>query len=256
MTKLQGERIITIFILILCITTLNSAKKLKIESSQNAPTNIDTVGVTESDISSILLNHNRYRDLVARQATPEVGTRLPPALNMRQIYWSDEIARKAQEWANQCTFAHSSREFRTLPNGMSLGENLAIEWSPRGLPKNFGKQIGAWYLEISDYANQSPNVERFAPSTTSAQIGHFTQVVWAETYLVGCGFAVCPEDGLRKNLYVCQYGPAGNFIGRPVYLIAEEATDRECPAGTVASSEFTGLCCIPGKCTSNDLRLS
>lgn len=255
MIKISRERTFCIVIFLVYLS-LNVTKHLKIKSSQNPPTNIDTTGVTESDISSILFNHNRYRDLVSRQATSEVGTRLPAALNMRQMYWSNEIAKKAQEWANQCTFAHSSSQFRTLPSGLILGENLAIEWSSRALPKNFSKQIGAWYLEITDYANQSPNVEQFAPSTTSAQIGHFTQVVWAETYLIGCGFAVCPQDGLIKNLYVCQYGPAGNFIGRPVYLIADNPSNRECPSGTVISSEFTGLCCVPGKCTSKDLRLN
>jgi hypothetical protein len=220
--------------------------------SNAGPENIDTTGITDLDKYILLYHTNRLRNAVANQSTAEAGTKLPPAKNMRQVYWSDEIAKKAQEWANKCTGGHSSKEFRTLSR-FSVGENLYSEWSPSGVPKTVAKSVVAWYGEIKDYVSQSLDVENFQDSKTSAVVGHFTQLVWAESYLMGCGFSVYMENGMKKNFYVCQYGPQGNYMGRPMYLAGKDKSDKACPAGTVLGTEWSGLCCATGKCTSNDL---
>lgn len=33
----------------------------------------------------------------------------PSAENMREIVWDDELAEKAQEWANNCQFRHDPK---------------------------------------------------------------------------------------------------------------------------------------------------
>ena len=40
------------------------------------------------------------------------------------------------------------------------------------------------------------------------------QLVWANTYMVGCGYTYYNDDkrGYSK-LYVCNYGPGGNLVG-------------------------------------------
>jgi hypothetical protein len=38
--------------------------------------------------------------------------------------------------------------------------------------------------------------------------GHFTQIVWRGTRVVGCGVASCSG----KALWVCRYAPAGNVV--------------------------------------------
>lgn len=46
---------------------------------------------------------------------------------------------------------------------------------------------------------------------------YYTQMVWAETHSVGCGrtqFSAYKYTGVS---IVCDYGPAGNIIGEPVY---------------------------------------
>ncbi len=57
----------------------------------------------------------------------------------------------------------------------------------------------------------------FEPTT-----GHYSQLVWAETEYVGCGHITYANNNSRgyKRLLVCNYGPAGNFIGQPVYIRA------------------------------------
>ena len=44
-------------------------------------------------------------------------------------------------------------------------------------------------------------------------IGHFTQLVWAQAWKIGCGRIVYkPKDKRRKEvLFICNYGLAGNF---------------------------------------------
>ena len=40
------------------------------------------------------------------------------------------------------------------------------------------------------------------------------QLVWADTYMVGCGYTFYDDKkrGFSK-LYVCNYGPGGNLVG-------------------------------------------
>lgn len=40
--------------------------------------------------------------------------------------------------------------------------------------------------------------------------GHFTQLIWAGSSQVGCGFQVCPSG----NFAVCYYNAPGNVIGQ------------------------------------------
>jgi len=39
----------------------------------------------------------------------------------------------------------------------------------------------------------------------SKPIGHYTQMVWAESARIGCGYAKCNRT---QSYYVCNYGPA------------------------------------------------
>ena len=43
----------------------------------------------------------------------------------------------------------------------------------------------------------------------SESTGHFTQMVWAGTQLLGCGSAQCAIGGAQGYLFVCSYSPAG-----------------------------------------------
>lgn len=49
--------------------------------------------------------------------------------------------------------------------------------------------------------------------------GHYTQVVWAKTTLIGCGRMTYKDKGWNKHYVVCNYGPSGNFIGAKIYEI-------------------------------------
>jgi hypothetical protein len=81
---------------------------------------------------------------------------------------------------------------------------------------------------------------RFSPAT-----GHYSALVWADTNRIGCGFTTYSQDGRRFNLYVCDYGPTGNFIGLPVYKSG--AACSQCPNNFICSAELPNLC---GKSTT------
>jgi Cysteine-rich secretory protein family len=58
--------------------------------------------LTEEDRRLILAEHNYLRQTVATGHVPGQ----PAAQNMQEMHWDNELAVRAQQWANECTFAH------------------------------------------------------------------------------------------------------------------------------------------------------
>ena len=60
-------------------------------------------------------------------------------------------------------------------------------------------------------------------------IGHYTQMMWAETTAGGCAAVGYTDYSIPEMpyriLYVCNYSPQGNFIGQPIY----DADFSSCP---------------------------
>ena len=71
-------------------------------------------------------------------------------------------------------------------------------------------------------------------------IGHYTQMLWADTTLVGCGYTRYFSGGWWKELYTCNYGPAGNVLDQQMYAPGEACS--RCPAGASCSKHYRGLC--------------
>ena len=200
----------------------------------------------------IISTHNHLRNQIA-MATNSIGPRLPYATNMVQMYYSDAIGAKAQQHADKCTFIHSDRKFRKQPQ-FETGENIYKSTFYMGRPeKNWQKVIETWFSEIKDFKGKS--VVSFNPN--GASTGHFTQIIWANSYFVGCGFASYSGFPLqRTHLYVCQYGPVGNIKGFPIY---KAKTERQCDCPSELSCNnltFPGLCCPSGHCNHNSIEFS
>ncbi|KAJ2952132.1 hypothetical protein O0L34_g4410 [Tuta absoluta] len=177
--------------------------------------------------------HNRLRQQVALGMVSSQ----PPAANMMEMVWDEELAATAQRWADQCTPAHdqaSQREVGRWP----VGQNLAATWTTRPPSSqednepDFMKQINAWFDEV--------NIYYFRPISGGHGTGHYSQLVWGETSHVGCGFTYYYDTtrGYTK-LYVCNYGPGGNVIGSNPY----EKGSPACNAfGLSDSRKYSGLC--------------
>lgn len=71
------------------------------------------------------------------------------------------------------------------------------------------------------------------------RIGHFTQLAWANVTHIGCALYSRNVDGTSCML-ACNYGPAGNWLGQPMFREGQPAS--ACPNGLGPSSKYPGLC--------------
>ncbi len=118
------------------------------------------------------------------------------------MQWDDNLAGVAQQWAdslatdNSCQIAHSQQI------SPPKGENLYWH-SGQG---SAAQALEAWAAEADNYT--------YATNSCDGICGHYTQIVWAETRYLGCGYQNCAGGG---TIVVCNYFPAGNYVGEKPY---------------------------------------
>jgi hypothetical protein len=145
--------------------------------------------------------------------------------------WDQGLADAATAYASRCVFGHSDDRINT-------GENLAYS---TGLDLDIADAVALWAGEYRfyDFAENLCN---------SPPCGHYTQIVWFGSLLVGCGEAVCsplrlPSGAIAASsarYHVCRYAPAGNIVGERPYT-----TDAGSPAPVPEYSEVTEELTIP-----------
>ncbi|EKM60983.1 uncharacterized protein PHACADRAFT_247249 [Phanerochaete carnosa HHB-10118-sp] len=150
------------------------------QTTESASASASGSDASSSDIEQYLNAHNTVR--AQHGAVP--------------LTWSNELASKAQQWANGCVFQHSGGTLGPF------GENLA---AGTGSSYDIATAVGSWTSEVSQYDPNNP-----VPS-------HFTQVVWKATTQVGCAEQQCSgifaaSFGLA-SYFVCEYSVQGNVIG-------------------------------------------
>lgn len=137
------------------------------------------------DIAEILAAHNAYRAPLG----------LPP------LRWSNSLEDKAQGWAD-----HLAELGQLVHSGP--GQNLAM--SAAGT-QSLTQLVDLWGGEQSYFTDGIfPDI-----STTGnwMDVGHYSQMIWATTIEVGCGFS---ED-YGRDVLVCDYNPPGNVMGERAY---------------------------------------
>jgi len=116
------------------------------------------------------------------------------------LAWDDTLASKALDWsetlaARGCSMEHSGDEY---------GENLY--WS--SINVNESVVVIAWAGEEAYYDYEANTCQ------AGEMCGHYTQVVWADSKLLGCGRASCSDGG---EIWTCKYDPPGNYVGQWPY---------------------------------------
>ena len=140
-----------------------------------------------------------------------------------------------------------------------MGQNVATTWSYGRTPPSkdkpeFGRHVMGWFEEVTRFQWRARDIE---PFNFRMDTGHYTQVghsphliipqshscpaqlVWANTYMVGCGYTYYNDDkrGYSK-LYVCNYGPGGNLVGGS--LVSQTSSEApltpHCPRSTTWAS--------------------
>jgi len=199
-------------------------------------------GVKDQAVKDAIVNkHNELRSKVAKGKEKNgVDGGQPKASNMRKLVWNDELAEVAQRWVDQCTNGHDKN--RRTETYSHVGQN----WAWRGSSNMedqadlASKMVGWWYDEVKDMTQNARKSYSSNKAETGATgvIGHYTQVVWAESHEVGCGYMTSLKNGMFESVLVCNYGPGGNFLGQPVYQLGKPGS--KCEDGTKKTSD--GLC--------------
>jgi pathogenesis-related protein 1 len=119
-------------------------------------------------------------------------------LGLPPLAWSDELAQYARSWANTLIargeFSHSGSS--------RYGENL---FEISGASATAYDVVSAWAAEVRYY--------NYRNNTCSGRCGHYTQIVWRDSKLLGCGVA----RNRTREVWVCNYEPPGNFVGERPY---------------------------------------
>ncbi|XP_026182866.1 glioma pathogenesis-related protein 1 [Mastacembelus armatus] len=139
----------------------------------------------------------------------------PPASNMLYMTWDEGLAITARAWAKQCVFEHNIhlKDARRMhPIFLSVGENIWAGYPPSLF--NVSRAIKKWVDEKQDY--------NYRANTCTNVCGHYTQVVWASSYKVGCAAQLCPKGVANIStkegvVFVCNYATAGNINGQQPY---------------------------------------
>ncbi|XP_053262644.1 GLIPR1-like protein 1 [Podarcis raffonei] len=164
--------------------------------------------------------HNEHRSKVQ-----------PSASNMLFMSFDLGLAKIARAWGRKCIFGHNpNRKVHPETKYQPFGENI---WrgSASSQPFNAAAAINAFNSEVQYYT--------YDAHTCSKVCGHYTQVVWADSYKVGCAIVYCSRatDGEMNVLhFVCNYAPAGNYRGVRPYKKGSPCS--ECPEGDTCQNQL------------------
>jgi len=201
-------------------------------------------GLNSVTKQAVLDRHNQLRRQVANgletRGTSTIVFGQPPASNMKELVWSDELAAIAQRWTDQCNELGPHDKSRGKLDGTSVGQNQAYAASTMQMGEEevldqFALQPDGWYDEVAEPGYDGDRVDRFAFDRGT---GHYTAVVWADTEEVGCGLVYYKTGQWYTSLVICNYARSGNWMGKPVYKTGKAC--RACPPGHRVCKD--GLC--------------
>ncbi|GJQ78732.1 hypothetical protein Trydic_g2766 [Trypoxylus dichotomus] len=185
-------------------------------------------GVSKANAALIVQRHNFYRQSVMNGTVPGQ----PRGRNIRYLRWDKTLARTAQEVADTCYFRHKTvvDDRWRYKVGQSIYRTEKPFYALEG--GNWTRAVERWYLEYKLY--------RYGPIHMDYdRTGHYTQLIWDRTYLIGCGFIAFENERDSINdiaeIHVCHYGPPGNRFSHypyrlsrgPQFDAADNAVDNE-----------------------------
>uniref|UniRef100_A0A6I8QJE2 Cysteine-rich secretory protein 1 gene 7 n=1 Tax=Xenopus tropicalis TaxID=8364 RepID=A0A6I8QJE2_XENTR len=183
--------------------------------AQSTGTLPSSLWTTTSTVQQVIVDtHNGYRRSVN-----------PSARNMLKMMWSEAAASNAATWSATCPAAHSPTSQRTI-SGVTCGENIFIA----SYPASWQEAITAWNSE-SQYFQYG-----VGPTSSNQVTGHYTQLVWYNSYMVGCAVSNCNN----QYIYVCQYCPMGNNLNTITTPYKSGPACGDCPGAC-----DNGLCTNP-----------
>eukprot|EP00485_Elphidium_margaritaceum_P017930 CAMPEP_0202730566 /NCGR_PEP_ID=MMETSP1385-20130828/186701_1 /ASSEMBLY_ACC=CAM_ASM_000861 /TAXON_ID=933848 /ORGANISM="Elphidium margaritaceum" /LENGTH=765 /DNA_ID=CAMNT_0049396841 /DNA_START=28 /DNA_END=2325 /DNA_ORIENTATION=- len=182
--------------------------------------------------NDILEYHNNARRNLADCKQRGFNNQLlpPPRDGYPMLQWSDAMAKSANGYASACTVAKegSCDHHTPTPNG----ENIACNtYAPRLMTEEESEkmvtdrmidiEVARWKYGM--YGNSDLNCRKNGNwvSESKGNCGHYTQIIWAKTTLVGCAYQNCNGNDMKKKMthLVCHYWPSGNLLNERPYDI-------------------------------------
>ncbi|XP_060113386.1 serotriflin-like [Heteronotia binoei] len=141
----------------------------------------------------------------------------PTASNMLKMVWDDTVAKNAYQWAEQCVLASSPDDSRKLFN-TSCGETIF-----------HSNRVTMWPEIINLWMNGKEYFKYGVGATDPRKnIFAYTQLIWYNSYRIGCAVAYCPEITF-PFVYVCHYCPGGNLMNQIPKPYKEGPPCGDCP---------------------------
>jgi uncharacterized protein YkwD len=129
-------------------------------------------------------------------------------LGIGKVRWSEELARYAQEWADELEkrgcddLEHRPRSGKFI---QKYGENLYMSGGMENKPADV---VDNWASEQKCYDHNKQECKN-----ACGICGHYTQIIWENTTEIGCAMVRCGN----VEIWVCNYNPPGNYIGEKPY---------------------------------------
>jgi hypothetical protein len=158
---------------------------------------------TESVVDAGPMLTAEQREWVTAHNAVRAAAMPAPSPALAEVHWSDSAAALAADWAARCEFNHRD------PN--TLGENLFASTAARS-PTQI---VNDWAAEKANYTYATNSC------ALGKQCGHYTQIVWRKSTGIGCAQQRCTTNSPWGSgswvLVVCNYDPAGNYVGQSPY---------------------------------------
>ena len=159
----------------------------------------------------------------------------PPATNMLRMSFDQDLADFAERYSRRCRYEHNP--VKKVNNEFTeVGEDLYFSTSIRqNFTEVFRIAIELWCDEAKYYSYNT------SLCTNNHVCGHYTQVVWAENYLIGCAITSCGNTTVegqirpRGQLIVCNYAPGGNYYGEQPYKTGRTCSECSKPNGCLCA---------------------
>ncbi|EFO93208.1 hypothetical protein CRE_10313 [Caenorhabditis remanei] len=190
---------------------------------------------SETGKDFILTRHNELRSRIALGKYVTRNVTKEPATNMLKLNWNATLESSSQLFSSGCPAGHSK-------NRNNIGENM-YWWTSPVITETDSDSLGnrSSNLWESEFQRYGWTENKLSQDVFNTGIGHASQMSWARTSSIGCGVSKCTGGSIEGTEYVvvCQYYPAGNYIGLNIYESGE--TCSACPNGKKCESS-TGLC--------------
>ena len=152
-------------------------------------------------------NNNPSTSFFNKQLALDAHNMLRSQVGVPPLVWSDDLAARAQQWANKVASKNMGDAFVLEHSQSNFGENIAGGFVTGDSPE---KRIQQGWGEAEKVNFNTATRQCFGGKTC----GHYSQIVWRNTARVGCAVAANPNG---KYILVCNYDPPGNYVGQPAY---------------------------------------